>query len=231
MILELRNSPTPLGGISMKKAALTLGASALLLVGLAGCGSDNSQKSDDSAKTEASKKKEKKEKQEAEDKKDDGGSLATKNFKVSYKQAATDFTKKYKDTKVLSIQLNHSDDNHYKYRIVGVKGDKVYRSKVDAKSGEVSKAKETKIKPENKAEYQDVINLDQTKAPKEAITAAMKGLKDHYGLKAGHVSSWKLVKDDNAMVYHMVVTHDLRQYRISIDANTLKVLHTEKEFY
>lgn len=212
----------------MKKTPLILGASALLLFGLTGCGSNSSKDQKKEDQTEASKKKEK---QEAEDKKDDGGQLETKNFKVSYKQAVADFTKEYKGTQLLSIQLNHSDDNDYKYRIVAVKDDTAYRAKVNAETGKVDKAKKTKISADNKNEYKDVFDVNQAKEPKEAITATMKALKDKYDLKAGHVTSWKLVKDGDQLAYHITVRHVLREYHATIDAKTMKVISTEQEFY
>lgn len=222
------NTTPQLEGNKMKKTPLVLGASALLLFGLTGCGSDSSKDEKKEDQTEAS---EKKEKQEAEDKKDDGGQLATKDFKVSYKQAVDDFNKANKGTKLLSVQLNHSDDDDYKYRIVAVKDDTAYRAKVNAEDGKVEKAKKTKISADDQNEYKDFFDVKQAKEPKEAVTATMKALKDKYGLKAGHATSWKLIKDGNQLVYHVKVRHILREYHATVDAKTLKVLSTEKEFY
>lgn len=220
----------------MKKSLVLTGASALLLFGLAGCGSNNKDASDNSNNDSKEEQEQGKENEKNEDKdkedKDDGGALETKDFKVSYKQAVDDFNKNNKDTKLVEVSLKHSDIDDYKYHVYGIKANDIYREKINANDGKEYDTHSLAMDKTDKEELpKETFTLNGIKDPKEAMTAAMKGLKDKYGLDAGHVAEWKLVKQDGKVVYEIRVRHILREYHITLDAKTLAVLSTVKEFY
>lgn len=222
----------------MKKTFLLAGASTLLLFGLAGCGSDQGKDSSDNSNNaskeeqEAGKANEEKEKED-EKKDDDGGALETKDFKVTMEQAVKDFQKNNPDAKLVEVKLAHSDVDDYHYRVYGIKGKDIYREKINANDG---KADDTFHLPmmtkEQKELPKETFTLDGVKDPKEAITQAMKDLKESEGLKDGHVAEWKLFKDEKGtLVYDLRVRDVVREYHIVLDAKNLNKIYSEKNWY
>ena len=231
--------------MKMKKNWLALGTSALLLFTLAGCGnSDQKDTSDNSnnAKEEEKADQKEQEKELKEDKEkekkdeDDGGALETKKFDVSMEQAVKDFQKNNPKAKLVEVSLSHSDVDDYHYRVYGVEGKDVYREKVNANTGRADNTFHMPMLTKDQNELpKETFTLDGVKSPKEAIKAAMTALIDKEGLKKDakdvHVAEWELVKENGTVVYKMRIRHILREYHVTLDAQNLNVISTEKDLY
>ncbi|WP_376716911.1 PepSY domain-containing protein [Enterococcus dongliensis] len=196
----------------MVKKIISVGLSAVVLVGLAGCGSN----SDDSSGSSSTQKTSQSVKVSSE-----GETRADVN--VSVADAIKAYQEAYPDSDITSIDLETSLGK-YLYKIEGVDDDKEYELRVDANTKAVSKEREENLDAEDRngvKRTEDKLDLEGLLSIEQVSDIAEK----HVG--KGEAVDWSLDKDAGTMYWEVKVIAGQDETEVKIDATSGEVLETE----
>lgn len=194
------------------KKIIIVGLSAVVLVGLAGCGSN----SDDSSGSSSTQKTSQSVKVSSE-----GETRADVN--VSVADAIKAYQEAYPDSDITSIDLETSLEK-YLYKIEGVDDDKEYELRVDANTKAVSKEREENLDAEDRngvKRTEDKLDLEGLLSIEQVSDIAEK----HVG--KGEAVDWSLDKDAGTMYWEVKVIAGQDETEVKIDATSGEVLETE----
>ncbi|MDT2673375.1 PepSY domain-containing protein [Enterococcus dongliensis] len=194
------------------KKIISVGLSAVVLVGLAGCGSN----SDDSSGSSSTQKTSQSVKVSSE-----GETRADVN--VSVADAIKAYQEAYPDSDITSIDLETSLGK-YLYKIEGVDDDKEYELRVDANTKAVSKEREENLDAEDRngvKRTEDKLDLEGLLSIEQVSDIAEK----HVG--KGEAVDWSLDKDAGTMYWEVKVIAGQDETEVKIDATSGEVLETE----
>ncbi|MDT2597808.1 PepSY domain-containing protein [Enterococcus dongliensis] len=196
----------------MVKKIIIVGLSAVVLIGLAGCGSN----SDDSSGSSSTQKTSQSVKVSSE-----GETRADVN--VSVADAIKAYQEAYPDSDITSIDLETSLGK-YLYKIEGVDDDKEYELRVDANTKAVSKEREENLDAEDRngvKRTEDKLDLEGLLSIEQVSDIAEK----HVG--KGEAVDWSLDKDAGTMYWEVKVIAGQDETEVKIDATSGEVLETE----
>ena len=183
----------------------------LLGVGLTAC-SNNSEKSDQSQSSKQSTNI----KQKANQAKD---RIKTEQIKVDQNEAINKFHDKFNDKKIKEIDLVNKN-NQYVYEIEGFDATHEYKMTINATNGKIINSHSEKLELDE--HIQKAFNFDKIINRSEATKIAENEVKN------STAKEWKLDSDNGKVVWEVEVTNGTKDYNVTIDAETKKVISVDQ---
>lgn len=146
--------------------------------------------------------------------------VKTSQIKLNQTEALNKFDKKYSDKEIKEINLK-LDGNRYVYEIDGFDKSKEYEMTINARTGKEIKSSSKKLELDE--HLQKGLDLDKTISRKEASEIAEKEVKNSVA------KEWDLKMEDGKAIWDVTVESGSTKHEVEIDANSKKVIKSEKE--
>lgn len=145
-------------------------------------------------------------------------SVDTSKIKITQQQAIEQFTAKYGNKSIETIELE-AHHGTYVYSIEGFDSSKEYRVDVDAESGKILNSKSENLDKDDK---NVALNLSKVISRSEATEIAKKSA-------SGTAVEWTLETENGKAVWSVELVNGSNRSEVEIDAESKKVLNIKKD--
>ncbi|GKU81320.1 PepSY domain-containing protein [Niallia sp. NCCP-28] len=192
----------------MKKIWMNFSIITALALGLAACSqNDTNQESANNATTN-----------------NESESLAKANLKVNIEDAVKTFQDKYPDAAITEMSLDN-DFGKWHYEVEGVDEQNQYEVEIDGDNGDLNVKEEEKLDADDAngvKKEKEALNLDNLITQEKLLAIVNDAQK-------GAITQWSLEKASTATYFDVSVEEQMKEYEVSVDAQTGKILEQKQD--